>query len=98
MASEDFNEFIDGVADGLKRAVTPFGSLFNPQSAQRDKQRISELEARVKRQDRLLDSQIDTINDNAAKLREVISERDALRSQIDSLTGHTSVGLDKPEG
>ena len=86
MPSNEFNEWVDRVADGLKQAVGPFGGLLNPQSSQATQKKIAELEAEVARKNKLLDIQIDNVNDRTNELRAVKLERDALRAQLDALT------------
>lgn len=94
MPSDDFNEFIDDAmeaaregAEALKRFIGPFGSLLNPQSSRATQAEIDELKERLKRADRVLDSALDTIQLKSQQLQTAESERDALREQIDTLTG-----------
>jgi hypothetical protein len=81
--SEDFDRMIDEFAANVKRVVGPFGGLLNPQSSHATEKKVADLEARVARQDRLIDSQLDTIEQSARKLRAAEGERDALRAQLE---------------
>lgn len=98
--ANDFNEFLDNLARGfaegvetIKRTAGPFSGLLNPRSSEATERRVADLEARVTRQDRLIDSQLDTIS----KLRGIETERDALRTQLDTLTGGKKSKLTKDD-
>ena len=67
-------------------------------SSSKDKAKIVEQEARIARQDKLLDQQIDFVRDATRKLTAAEQERDALRDQMKALRGPPPDVLDKKIG